>query len=512
MLALAGSALVFFTLPRVTLGGLRRATRPSPMAGLSDQVDLARHGTIEDDPRVVLRVQLNPPPKGDPANLAMHWRARALARWTGRGWRAADAGVMLATRLPARPGTRTRTRKKSSILVADMEAVAGFSDGVVLTPEGWPLGVEFRRPISARGASQRLYRNAEGDLFYQPVDVGDLHYVVTVEAAEPDLASLRGRGRQYPWWVAPDLDLPDGFNPRVRALAERLGAGKDPADAAAAIEHWLSSSMRYTRELPGNVRDPIGDFLFHRHAGHCELFSSTMVLMLRSLGIPARNVTGYFGGIRTDAGYYAVRAGDAHSWVEAYFPDLGFVRFDPTPPGDRGSLQQGAWARMVLLWDAVQQRWRAFVVDYDLFTQARAMQRSLDALGNVGQRLAGKAGPARTLRGVLLGIGVALVLALAIRSRRRRIRWTRWGSAPAPALTRAQRRALQLWRRGRATLRRAGVEVGPGTTPQEAARSAKVPAALELADAYNAARWGGAQLSAVKARVLLRDLARSLRS
>ncbi|HET9751676.1 MAG TPA: transglutaminase-like domain-containing protein, partial [Myxococcales bacterium] len=463
----------------------------------------------EDDPRVVLRVQLNPPPKGDPANLAMHWRARALPRWTGRGWRSADAAVIPATRMPTRP----RARGKPSIVIAEVEAVAGFNEGLVLTPEGWPLAVDFRRPLSARGAPQRLYRNAEGDLFYQPLSVGDLRYVVTVDAAEPNLVALRGRGKHYPRSVAPYLDVPAGFNPRIRALAERLGAGKDPADAAAAIEHWLSSSMRYTRELPGNVPDPISDFLFRRHAGHCELFSSTMVLMLRSLGIPARNVTGYFGGKRTDAGYYALRAGDAHSWVEAYFPEMGFVRFDPTPPADRGSLQEGAWARMVLLWDAVQQRWRAFVVDYDLFTQARIMQRTLNALGNVGQRLAGKAGPARQLRSVLLGVGVAvLAAALVVRSRRRRYGLTRAGGARGVSLTSAQRRALQLWRRGRAALRRAGVEVGPGTTPQEAAQSARVPAALELAAAYNAARWGGAPLSSARARGLLRDLSRALRS
>ncbi len=311
----------------------------------------------------------------------------------------------------------------------------------------------------------------------------------------------------------PDLDVPAGFNPRIRALAERLGGGKDPADAAAAIEHWLSSSMRYTRELPGSVRDPISDFLFRRHAGHCELFSSTMVLMLRALGIPARNVTGYFGGKRTDAGYYAVRAGDAHSWVEAYFPEVGFVAFDPTPPGDRGSVQEGAWARMLLLWDAAQQRWRAFVVDYDLFTQARAMQKTLDAIGSAGQRLAGKAGPARTLRGVLLGLGAALLaFALVVRSRRRRFGSSRGAGARPPALSSAQRRALRAWRRGRAALRRAGVEVGPGTTPQEAARSAGVPAAVELAAACNAARWGGAQLSSAQARGLLRELSRALRS
>jgi len=100
-----------------------------------------------------------------------------------------------------------------------------------------------------------------------------------------------------------------------------------------------------------------------------------MVLMLRSLGIPARNVTGYYGGELTPAGYYAVRAGDAHSWVEVYFPGVGFVQFDPTPASDRGSKLDSLWSKTVLIWDAVQQRWRALVVDYDLLSQANAVKR-----------------------------------------------------------------------------------------------------------------------------------------
>jgi len=54
-----------------------------------------------------------------------------------------------------------------------------------------------------------------------------------------------------------------------------------------------------------------------------------------------------------------------------YFPDAGFVRFDPTPPSERGSVQESAWARMVLAWDALQQRWRSMVVDYDVISQAQ---------------------------------------------------------------------------------------------------------------------------------------------
>jgi len=494
LFGIAGAALVFFTFPRVTIGGLRRASRPAPVAGLGDRVDLSRRGTIADDPRVALRVRLNPPPRGEPRDLAMHWRARSLSQWTGHGWRSPDGGLIPVMRLPRRP----RGGGVPSVLSADIEVVGQFTDGVVFTPEGWPLGVDFRRP----GSPRQLYRNVEGDLFYQPVDGGDVRYTVAADLDEPAPGGLRGRGQRYPSWVEADLAVPASLDARVHALAKRLGGGKDPADAAAAIERWLATALRYSRELPGDVADPIADFLFARRAGHCELFSSAMVLMLRSLGIPARNVTGYFGGRRTDAGYYAVRAGDAHSWVEVYFPDAGYVPFDPTPASARGSRQEGIGARMVLLWDSLQQTWRAFVVDYDLVSQTQAMRRIGQILHETGQRLAGRDGATGRLRRVIAAVGTA-VAAAAVIAWLRRLR-LRARKAQERELTSDQRRAVALWRGARRLLKRAGVEIAVGTTPGELAR--RIPAAAYIARAYAAARWGGAQLAPRVARAALRTL------
>src|SRR5205807_1814911 len=158
-LALAPAALVFFIFPRVTIGGLRRASRPAPVAGLGDRVDLSRRGTIADDPRVALRVRLDPPPRGEPRDLAMHWRARSLSQWTGHGWRSPDGGLIPVMRLPR----RARGGGVPSVLSADIEVVGQFTDGVVFTPEGWPLAIDFRRPGSPRPAARQLYRNAAGD-------------------------------------------------------------------------------------------------------------------------------------------------------------------------------------------------------------------------------------------------------------------------------------------------------------------------------------------------------------
>src|SRR5256885_10499639 len=160
-------------------------------------------------------------------------------------------------------------------------------------------------------------------------------------------AELRGRGRDYPPEVAVDLVVPPNLDPRVQALSSRLTARKDPVDAAASVETWLSKALAYSRDLSGESQDPIGNFLFRTKKGHCELFSSAMVILLRAAGIPARNVTGYYGGTETDSGYVAIRAGDAHSWVEVYFPGAGFVPFDPTPSAGRGARTEGLWAKAV---------------------------------------------------------------------------------------------------------------------------------------------------------------------
>src|SRR5205807_7753547 len=91
---------------------------------------------------------------------------------------------------------RARGGGVPSVLSADIEVIGQFTDGVVFTPEGWPLAIDFRRPGSPRPAARQLYRNAAGDLFYQPVDGGDVRYSVAAEPYERVPVVLRGRGQR----------------------------------------------------------------------------------------------------------------------------------------------------------------------------------------------------------------------------------------------------------------------------------------------------------------------------
>jgi hypothetical protein len=113
-------------------------------------------------------------------------------------------------------------------------------------------------------------------------------------------------------------------------------------------------------------------FLFETHAGHCEYFASAMTIMLRTLGIPSREVNGFLPGEFNDlAGDYIVRASDAHSWVEAYFPETGWVTFDPTP----ATLQDfGFFSRLGQYVDWMELTWNEWVINYDFAHQVQMAQ------------------------------------------------------------------------------------------------------------------------------------------
>jgi hypothetical protein len=104
-----------------------------------------------------------------------------------------------------------------------------------------------------------------------------------------------------------------------------------------------------------------------------------MAMMLRELEIPSRVVNGFRGGEFNDlTGSYIVRARDAHSWVEAYFPGHGWVQFDPTPAASFSA--SGGWRRALLYLDAAKEFWHDWVVNYDLMHQLE-VSRKADEVG-----------------------------------------------------------------------------------------------------------------------------------
>ena len=131
------------------------------------------------------------------------------------------------------------------------------------------------------------------------------------------------------------LQLPPAFPERIRALAERITAGRDtPLDKALAIERYMRGpEFTYSQDIdaPPSDMDGVEWFLFESSVGYSDYFASSMAVMLRAVGVPTRMAAGYAPGELNEDGQRVIRDSDSHGWVQAYFPDYGWIDFEPTP-------------------------------------------------------------------------------------------------------------------------------------------------------------------------------------
>jgi hypothetical protein len=127
-------------------------------------------------------------------------------------------------------------------------------------------------------------------------------------------------------------DIRESPYARLYGLSQRLAEGQATTyDVVRNTERWLQNNLRYSERVPTRPY-PLSDFVFKDKLGYCQQFSGAMALMLRMNGIPARVAAGFAPGIYDQATKeFRVRDLDAHSWVEVYFADIGWVPFDPTP-------------------------------------------------------------------------------------------------------------------------------------------------------------------------------------
>jgi hypothetical protein len=198
-------------------------------------------------------------------------------------------------------------------------------------------------------------------------------YEGEADTTDPSPLVRNSNSRDYPPGLKMNyLELPPRLDSRIPSLATKITSSSDSNyTRAKAIEDYLRKNLGYTLDLPGDETDPLAHFLFERKKGHCEYFASSMAIMLRTIGIPSRVVNGFRGGEYNDLNQtYIIRGRDAHSWVEAFFPEYGWVTFDPTPsvaaqPGTDVS------SRLALYMDALQEMWREWIVNYDFSRQVR---------------------------------------------------------------------------------------------------------------------------------------------
>ena len=166
---------------------------------------------------------------------------------------------------------------------------------------------------------------------------------------------LKGAGIDYPSWVSDEyLQLPSNITPRTKELAKTIASGlNNPYDIADAVTQYLRANIQYSLAIsqPPAKQERIDWFLFDYQKGFCNYYASAEVVLLRSLGIPARMAVGFAQGQREDnpaaqtpvgassnttqaqvgeTSTYVVRQNNAHAWPEVYFPNIGWVIFEPT--------------------------------------------------------------------------------------------------------------------------------------------------------------------------------------
>jgi len=168
---------------------------------------------------------------------------------------------------------------------------------------------------------------------------------VRAAMANPSIQELRAAGTDYPEWVtARYLQLPEDFSPRVRDYASQITFGlTNPYDITQTVTTVLRAQITYEPNLtlPAAGTDLIEWFLFEGKQGYCNYYATSEVLMLRSLGVPARMAVGYAQGEVTEgvqrpgeteatAREYSIYRKHTHAWPEVYFPGIGWVEFEPT--------------------------------------------------------------------------------------------------------------------------------------------------------------------------------------
>jgi len=349
--------ILFFLFPRVQgpLWGLPQDAY-SGITGLSDSMSPGAISRLSQSDAIAFRVKFQ---KDAPPRPQLYWRGPVFWQFDGRTWRAGDF----------RPFGQLR-----------FEATGiPYDYQVTLEPHNhnWLFALELAAKIPPNASVTKDYMLISRTPVRNRVRYDMSSYTNFTTRGADDADELR-----------PGLQLPQGFNPRARALAREWAASlnTDAAIAQRALSFFREAGFVYTLEPPLLGRDSVDEFLFGSKQGFCEHYASSFVFLMRAAGVPARVVTGYQGGeINPVDGYMVVRQSDAHAWAEVWLKGRGWVRFDPTGAASPVRLESGVaaavpatdplplmarttltWLREVYYnWDALANKWNQLVLGYN---------------------------------------------------------------------------------------------------------------------------------------------------
>ncbi len=520
------ASLLFFVIPRYRTGYLTSlGVERQNITGFSASVNLGDIRKILKSSSVVMRVIVEENPE---RFRGMKWRGMGLTSFDGEHWyndnteqitlfpASFSANFVQRFALPKSEGWQKRLGK----LVRYRVLLSPISTDVLFAAS---VPREF-------AAKMRFITQDQTESLHNPLHgYGPFGYEVVSEIGLPSPDVLRRASSDSPAEVRlVYLRLPENFNPQVQEFARRVTASaRNNYDRAAAIESYLRNNYGYSLDPPQiDPADPIGSFLFKAKEGYCEYFAAAMALMLRTQNVPSRLVNGFHTGTYNRLGKdFVVRARDAHSWVEVYFPTYGWIAFDPTPADPNAVAEWGALDDYA---DAMSLFWSEWVINYDFGRQLQLardidqssrefhqeFRRRLRQLQRQSIRLAYRAEEwLMSHKLLVLGLMLAVLIGLI---------------AEEKSISLAELRFLLAWRFGRKDLAlgpreaaltyhrflkilgKKGFRKLPAQTPREfglsIAGTGLGPEVQEFTHLYNYARFGQSAVSLSRLRGLLEGI------
>ncbi len=478
--------------------------RPMRVVGFTDRVRLGEIGTMSEDQRLVLELQLMDHLGGKPYRSRgnLYLRGAILTRYRGGHWEFAEADAQaslrqLATQRPA--DLRALVRQRITVEPSAERDLFCI----------WPfLLLDDDPPLRFHSRTERIHRRR--DMFERSFS----YELVTTAFRD---------GVQSPWMptereidASLHLAWPAELLPGLAGLAQRwIDESRIPAADPVARARWLESrflnSGRFQYSLEATPRDvgtdPIEDFVIRHRQGHCEYFASALALMLRSQGIPSRLVVGFREDEYSElSGTYRVRQSHAHAWVEAYIPrkrlpkgaireeglfDWSYgvwLRLDPTPSFSARPTGVAGLTRQVENWfSLLHSFWRDNVLSMSGTRQREALYGPLvvqvrQAASSLADPGLGDAGGGQTLLGWIVwfvwcagAVGCLLAAVFWLFRQKLPARWR--GPLRMPAARRrlqasSSRPAVAFYQRLETLLARHGHVRAASQTPQEFADEA----------------------------------------
>lgn len=463
--------LLFFIIPRMGVGLFEQSTSSDTVkvTGFSDSVVLGSIGEIKKDSTIVMRVK----PLTANYALPLYLRGATLDHYDGAAWSERHRSTALL-------------RNPNGFFRLGQDAAEVFEQKIQLEPLETEVIFGVSHITSIEGGFRNLWADSTGTVRLPAPPYSRIEYKVgsvTTPLKEPD--------RKMPGeYLELEFLEHSPEKGRIEELANKITRSRTTdMQKAVAIEAYLSGNYRYTLNPARRPEmGPIEDFLFYSKEGFCEHYASSMAILLRSIGIPSRIVTGFLPDEWNSLGeYFIVRAQDSHSWVEAYIKGVGWKTFDPTPPPTGGPLFKASMGSHYI--DLLRWRWNRYIVLFNAEDQ-QTMGRTLGAstsgvLAGLKEKIRSNADITGPKAYALLALAIALAVVLAWLLRRSLFRG---GRSRVPGYYMEMLRAVE----------KRGLRKRADETALEFARRADRAGVDAITEAYQAERYGNIALSAAE--------------